>query len=1519
MDNEKWNSKKNLVFFLLVFIFLIVAVKAAPVMQNLIVNSTTGNNYTTDNLTVYANATAASGINVSYDGKWYKNGVLFVNKNWNASYGRNQGRFDDYGYTPAVDSQGFVYIAGFSNSSGPDIGANPYKGFIVKYDSGGNKIWNLSYTRSEPDVDNFFNTFKIDSLDNLYAAGYLINDTGLYGLIVKYNSSGANIMNVTSQLYTNNNLYYYGIDVDSSGNIYVAAEIGASGSNENSNFSIIKYNNLGTMLWNVSVDYNKSDDVAYGVSVVGSNIYATGFVTNSTSNEMFYTAEYTSSGAAVWNKTFQRTLGNSSYAFNIATDSFSNVYAVGEVDTALLRSVGIVSYNSSGARLWNSTYNLQGTATAADLANGIFVDPLNNIYVGATSGNITNSLFNTLKYNSTGSLLWNKTSFFGPYNATAYGIAGDLSGDVYVAGQTYLDPNYSNDILVKYSDGFLYLNTTQGVSKNISVIASSLLSDGDNWTICARAFDGQAYSDFMCRNITIQNNHAFSGQGNGTIGEPYQITNCTQLQEMSNNLSANYVLTNNVNCSDTKNWNSGLGFNPVGDSSNSFIGTLNGENYNITELFIGRLQNYVGLFGYMSSSSAVVSNLGLTSVNITKGSYVGGIAGEIDTGAKLTNTYVYGNINGTNDVGGLVGYGVGQIYKSYSNVIITGNNHIGGIIGTNNGGVIRDVYSAGNTTGNSWVGGAAGYIAGLFGIYNAYSTSEVYGLDCVGGLVGHSYGNLGGEMIASSFEVDGRIIILQNEPSIVSSFSAGIVSGNTNIGGLLGCSSGPVMQSSNYWDNVTSGQLGCSGDGLHDCTGISDVNYFKGTGVHANTPMDGWNFDIIWQAIASKYPQLNVRGSLTASLVYPTLNTIVIRGDTFSFNSSVDCAGGSCVGVYASLNPAVVNTTIGATPFYTVSGNPQACNDLADGGSCANNWTIYATGSAADYEFYVSYNSTNPGINWVNTSFVNITINFPPKVTIVSPAATTYTSSTVNINIGIDETGYCEYSLNAGVINNTLTANSSNTGFTGTSSSLANGNYVLAAYCNDSVGAKNYTETRAFTISVSAPSGGGGGGGGSVCIPDYSSCIPYVPNPTGIIYGDLNADGKITVADVSDFIRIILGITTMPPKGSGKFVSADVNGDNIINTVDLNLVVDRVLGRINKFPIEPAAPKELVPECNNGQMQWVCKDSKCGLPDKKEYRACDVNCVPDYSSCGAWSACKDNLQGRTCEDTNCNYLSKDFAQMCSSCASDWQCSAWGSCLNGTIQRVCTDKSSCAIPEGNKPNETMSCKSCTPNIVCGDWSACEYSLDDSSAVLTGAALTAKKTRYCEDKAGCGAGEFQTQSCSSAAGVTVSREGNFVSLLDSITGAKVACIGQNGWTSNGTLDILFTMENCTTPGTCFDGIMNGNETGTDCGGECKSCGLSVKRVAYESSWYWLVLVFLSLLLVYDVLRVRQEYLMYDIIKLIVGGDMALERRDATNAREIYRQIKGKYLGLTEKNENWIRGEILIYYHNLLKLHR
>ncbi len=84
----------------------------------------------------------------------------------------------------------------------------------------------------------------------------------------------------------------------------------------------------------------------------------------------------------------------------------------------------------------------------------------------------------------------------------------------------------------------------------------------------------------------------FAG-GDGSIRDPYQISNVTELQNISSNLNVHYILMNDIDASETKDWNGGRGFEPIGfyDKDNpdlSFNGYLDGMDYKkpIDEQFI---------------------------------------------------------------------------------------------------------------------------------------------------------------------------------------------------------------------------------------------------------------------------------------------------------------------------------------------------------------------------------------------------------------------------------------------------------------------------------------------------------------------------------------------------------------------------------------------------------------------------------------------------------------------------------------------------------------------------------------------------------------------------------------------------------------------------------------------------------------------------------------------------------------------------------------------------------------------
>ena len=225
------------------------------------------------------------------------------------------------------------------------------------------------------------------------------------------------------------------------------------------------------------------------------------------------------------------------------------------------------------------------------------------------------------------------------------------------------------------------------------------------------------------------------GGGDGSAGNPYVIEDVWDLQNMSSDLSAHYVLKKDINASATGTWNSGAGFVPIGNSSSSFTGSFDGKNHTITGLFIDRPKtDYVGLFGFVGTNG-FVKNVGLVDNNVTGSNYVGGLVGYKSMGT-VNNSYATGNVKGRSFwIGGLVGRNnQGTVNNSYATGNVRGlSRYNGGLVGSNHG-TVANSYATGNVTGSTAVGGLVGYNSGT--VSNSHATGYVTGYSDVGGLVG---------------------------------------------------------------------------------------------------------------------------------------------------------------------------------------------------------------------------------------------------------------------------------------------------------------------------------------------------------------------------------------------------------------------------------------------------------------------------------------------------------------------------------------------------------------------------------------------------------------------------------------------------------------------------------------------------------------------------------------------------------------------------------------------------------------
>ncbi len=303
--------------------------------------------------------------------------------------------------------------------------------------------------------------------------------------------------------------------------------------------------------------------------------------------------------------------------------------------------------------------------------------------------------------------------------------------------------------------------------------------------------------------ITIDGNKSitavfeFFDGGDGTVGDPYQISRLDQLQAMQNNLDSHFILMDDINASGTA---SGEGFTPVGDDSTPFTGSLDGNGFTISDLTINRsAESNVGLFGVIDNGASI-ENVRIEGADVTGGTQVGILAG-VNNG-DIIQSYSTGSVSGTDDVGGLVGQNNGLIQLTFSSATVTGSNNVGGFVG-NNSATILSAYATGNVTG-------------------------ALGSTNVGGLVG---------MNASTGE-------------ITETYAAGAITGSTNVGGLIGVNDGSIEIS--YWDTEATGEANGAGSG--STTGMTGLTSAEMEGAAAETNMTDFDFGGTWTTTSGGYP-----------------------------------------------------------------------------------------------------------------------------------------------------------------------------------------------------------------------------------------------------------------------------------------------------------------------------------------------------------------------------------------------------------------------------------------------------------------------------------------------------------------------------------------------------------------------------------------------------------------------------------------------------------------------------------------
>lgn len=344
---------------------------------------------------------------------------------------------NDYGIAVRVDASGDVIVASMvqNTGTGQDIA-------IAKYKSTGTLDWYQEWNGPDS-LDDFPVAIAVDGNGDIYVAGASKDSTTLEDYVVlRYSSSGSLIWTAG---YNYNNLQDYAASLvlDNNGNPVVT---GASANSatawdyatiifDKSSGAQIAVNRVGFPGIGIDEPSAIAKDAAGNIVVVGS--------ADSNGNKNIKIARFSPQLALLWTQSFDGA-GLEDKGLSIGVTDSGHIYIAGYTErSASVYDFITLKYDSTGSLLWSQDYRSAvpgGSARASQLAvtanGGCKV-------VGAVMNNIGNMELRAIGYSASGELDWVQ-AYDGPGNDGATSVLVD-GNSVYVSGisQTLVGNNYA--------------------------------------------------------------------------------------------------------------------------------------------------------------------------------------------------------------------------------------------------------------------------------------------------------------------------------------------------------------------------------------------------------------------------------------------------------------------------------------------------------------------------------------------------------------------------------------------------------------------------------------------------------------------------------------------------------------------------------------------------------------------------------------------------------------------------------------------------------------------------------------------------------------------------------------------------------------------------------------------------------------------------------------------------------------------------------------------------------------------
>ena len=243
-----------------------------------------------------------------------------------------------------------------------------------------------------------------------------------------------------------------GVEVDSECNIIVSGWTNSDGAG-GYDLLVAKYDSSGTLQWSRTLG-GTGTDLGYNTTIDSSdNIIVVGYTNSDGAGAIDgLIAKYNSSGTLQWDRTLGRITYNDIFQ-GVTVDSSDNIIVCGYTQTSTTNYGLFAKYNSSGTLQWQKGLGASVGVASVTSFRDVKIDSSDNIIVvGATladGAGGTDALI--AKYNSSGTLQWDRT-LGGTGTDTLYSISVDSSDNIIVVGHTNSDGEGNDDVLIaKYN------------------------------------------------------------------------------------------------------------------------------------------------------------------------------------------------------------------------------------------------------------------------------------------------------------------------------------------------------------------------------------------------------------------------------------------------------------------------------------------------------------------------------------------------------------------------------------------------------------------------------------------------------------------------------------------------------------------------------------------------------------------------------------------------------------------------------------------------------------------------------------------------------------------------------------------------------------------------------------------------------------------------------------------------------------------------------------------------------------